>query len=72
MHEFILVIEGANKSLLDLEELEGQELSELRKQYLEIAILARGKLVKNQGRIHLMALTDENIPTYNQFIALAG
>jgi hypothetical protein len=54
MDEFILVIEGANKSLLDLEELEGQELSELRKQYLEIANLARGKLVKNQGRIHLM------------------
>jgi low affinity Fe/Cu permease len=43
MDELIRVIEGANKSLLDLEELEEQELFELRNQYTELARLAREK-----------------------------
>jgi low affinity Fe/Cu permease len=49
MDELIRVIEGANKSLLDLEELEEQELSDLRKQYVELARLAREKLVNKSA-----------------------
>jgi low affinity Fe/Cu permease len=43
MDELIRVIDGANNTLLDLEELEEPELSELRKQYVELARLAREK-----------------------------
>ncbi len=43
MDELIRVIEGANNALLDLEELEEQDLSELRKQYVDLARLAREK-----------------------------
>lgn len=39
--ELIRSIDGANKSLLDLEELEEHELSLLRNQYLKLAKLAR-------------------------------
>ncbi|MGZ8191026.1 MAG: low affinity iron permease family protein [Methylococcaceae bacterium] len=46
MDELIRVIEGANNALLDLEELEEQELFELRKQYVDLARLAREKSVK--------------------------
>ena len=47
--ELIRVIEGANNMLLDLEELEEQELFELRKQYVEIARLAREKLAEKSA-----------------------
>ncbi len=43
MDELIRVIEGANNALLDLEELEEQDLSDLRKQYVDLARLAREK-----------------------------
>jgi len=49
MDELIRVIEGANNTLLDLEELEEQELSELRNQYVELARLAREKLAKKSA-----------------------
>jgi len=41
LDELIRSISGANNSLLDLEELEERELSVLRKQYTELARLAR-------------------------------
>ena len=46
MDEIIRFIEGANNTLLDLEELEEEELYDLRKQYVELARLARKKLAK--------------------------
>ncbi len=41
LDELIRSIGGANNSLLDLEEMEERELSVLRKQYVELARLAR-------------------------------
>ena len=41
MDELIRVMEGANNTLLDLEELEEQDLAVLRKKYVELARLAR-------------------------------
>lgn len=41
--ELIRALDGANNSLLDLEEMEEQELEVLRKQYAELARLARRK-----------------------------
>lgn len=41
LDELIRSIDGANNSLLDLEELEERELGVLRKQYTELARLAR-------------------------------
>ncbi len=41
LDELIRSTRGANNSLLDLEELEERELSVLRKQYVELARLAR-------------------------------
>ena len=46
LDELIRAIEGANNALLDLEELEEQELTMLRKQYAELARLAREELAK--------------------------
>jgi len=43
LDELIRSISGANNSLLDLEELEERELTVLRKQYVELARLAREK-----------------------------
>jgi len=43
LDELIRSIEGANNALLDLEEMEEQELAVLRKQYTELARLARKK-----------------------------
>lgn len=44
--ELIRTIDGANKALLDLEEMEEHELAVLRKQYLELAKLARDEKLK--------------------------
>jgi len=46
MNELIRVIEGANKVLLDVEELEEIELSALQNEYVELARLARDESIK--------------------------
>lgn len=46
LDELIRSIDGANNSLLDLEELEERELSVLRNQYAELARLSRAKKSK--------------------------
>ncbi len=43
LDELIRSIDGANNSLLDLEEMEEKELVVMRKQYAELARLARGE-----------------------------
>jgi low affinity Fe/Cu permease len=48
--ELIRTIDGANKSLLDLEEMEEHELTVLRNQYIELAKLARNENLKKAGQ----------------------
>ncbi len=49
LDELIRSIDGANNSLLDLEELEERELTVLRKQYTELARLAREEGEESEG-----------------------
>ncbi|MCL7422585.1 MAG: low affinity iron permease family protein [Methylobacter sp.] len=49
LDELIRVIEGANDELLDLEEMEEEELSLLRKQYVELARISRQRKAKQKS-----------------------
>ncbi|HEV7714543.1 MAG TPA: low affinity iron permease family protein [Steroidobacteraceae bacterium] len=49
LDELIRVTAGAHVALLDLEELEDQELDELRKEYQELAAKARAALHKGKS-----------------------
>jgi low affinity Fe/Cu permease len=48
LDELLRTAKGAHNSLLDLEELEEHELDEIRREYLDIAELAREKLRNNE------------------------
>ena len=49
LDELIRAIEGADNSLLNLEELEAEDLDALRKKYCELAGDARDALAKKKG-----------------------
>ncbi len=48
LDELIRVSEGAHNALLDLEELDEDQLDEIRKEYIQLAGLARRKLARGQ------------------------
>ena len=50
LDEIIRTLDGANNALLDLEEMEEHELTFLRKQYVELAKLARDEKLKQSGK----------------------
>lgn len=49
LDELIRVTQGAQNSMLDLEEIEEKELHELRKKYGQIAQQARASLYRSEG-----------------------
>jgi low affinity Fe/Cu permease len=57
LDELLRVAEGAHNSLLDLEELEEQELDEIKAEYEELAAAARKKLERGED--------DTDIPELN-------
>jgi len=51
LDELIRAVEGAHNALLDLEELDGEELDIIRKDYLELAKAARaGIKTRRKGK----------------------
>jgi low affinity Fe/Cu permease len=49
LDELIRAVESAHNALLDLEELDDDELDDIRKDYLELAKTARNKLKSRRG-----------------------
>ena len=76
LDELIRSIEGANNALLDLEEMEEEELSVLRKQYTELARLAKeeARLAKEEARLareeERLAMEEERLAMEEERLAM--